>query len=267
MKYLDRSQVEKPKVLAEKGIELSDANKAAFLQNPQDYTVAVKAPQSKHDKKVFDIKPEVYGHQDVKKALTTIQNDICCFCECNYRVGGIGEVEHYRPKHGYMQDDSDLFHRPGYFWLGYEWTNLMYSCRNCNEEFKKNFFPLKDNTKRANPEISFSIEEEEPLLVNPYEEQHPEHHFGFVGGVEFGKTDEGKASVIRYGLDRPALNDDREEFLERFTLLEENYQIHKSDADGGLEQLNKLKTALARAIARGKYSLMLKCHFGDYIDE
>ena len=176
-------------------------------------------------------------------------------------------MEHFRPKMGYMQDDNDQFHRPGYFWLGYEWSNLMYSCKNCNADYKKNFFPLKDNAKRVNPEVSFSINDEEPLLVNPYEEQHPENHFGFVGGVEFGKTEEGKTSVIRYGLDRPALNDDREEFLERYISMKEDYLIHKNDADGGIEQLNKLKTKLSQALARGKYSLMLKCHFGEYIDE
>lgn len=266
MKYLDRSKVEEPKVLAEKGKELSDANKEAFLKNPQDYIAHVKAPQSRHGKNTFDIKPEVYGCQEVKEALDRIQNGMCCYCECYYETSGKGEVEHFRPKMGYQQDKDDLFHRPGYFWLGYEWNNLMYSCKNCNEDYKKNYFPLKDNTKRANPEKSFSINDETPLLVNPYEETEPEKHFGFDGGIEFGITEEGKKSVEYYGLDREALNEDRAEFLDKFVCLEEIYQSHKGQKDEE-EKLNKLKTKLAQALNRGKYTLMLRCHFKNYINE
>ncbi len=266
MKYLDRGKVEEPKVLAEKGKELTAANKDAFLKNPQGYIAHVKAPQSRHDKNTFDIKPEVYGSQEVKKALDNIQNGMCCYCESYYEASGKGEVEHFRPKMGYQQDKSDLFHRPGYFWLGYEWSNLMYSCKNCNENYKKNFFPLKDNSKRANPGTSFSIDNEEPLLVNPYEEKEPEKHFGFSGGIEFGITEEGKKSVEYYGLDRGPLNEERAEFLEKFTALEEIYQIHKGK-DDEQERLKVLQNALTKALERGKYSLMLRCHFKNYIDE
>ena len=96
MKDLDRSKVEEPKVLEEKGKELSDANKEAFLKNPQDYIAHVKAPQSRHGKNTFDIKPEVYGCQEVKEALDRIQNGMCCYCECYYETSGKGEVEHFR---------------------------------------------------------------------------------------------------------------------------------------------------------------------------
>ncbi len=265
MKYLDRSIVDEPKVLVENGKKLTAANKEAFLKNPQDYIAHVKAPQSKYGKK-FDIKPEVYGSQEVKDALNNIQKGMCCFCECYYEVGGRGEVEHFRPKMGYQQDKDDLFHRPGYFWLGYEWTNLMYSCKKCNEDYKKNYFPLKDNSKRANPEKSFSIEGEAPLLINPYEEKELEKHFGFDGGIEYGITEEGKKSVEYYGLDREPLNEDRAQFLELFIGMEEAYLSHKGQKDEE-EKLNKLKTNLAKALKRGRYTLMLRCHFKNYIDE
>lgn len=266
MKFLDRSKVDEPKVLAEKGRELTSVNKEAFLKNPQDYIVHVKAPQSKHDKKVFDIKSDVYGSQEVKEALNNIQKGMCCYCECYYEPGGRGEVEHFRPKMGYQQDENDLFHRPGYFWLGYEWSNLMYSCKNCNEDFKKNFFPLKDDAKRANSEVGFSIDEEEPLLINPYEEKHPENHFAFEDAIEYGITEEGRKSVEYYGLDRESLNNDRADFLELYTTLEEDYQLHKGKEDEQ-EKLERLKTKLAKALKRGRYTLMLKYHFGDYIEE
>lgn len=266
MKYLDRNKVGIPKILEEKGALLNSDNKEAFSISPHDYVVAVKAPQSKHDKKVFEIKPEIYGSQEVKEALDNIQKGMCCYCECYYEVSGKGEVEHFRPKMGYMQDKNDLFHRPGYFWLGYDWNNLMYSCKNCNEDYKKNYFPLKDNAKRANPVISYSIDEEEPLLVNPYEEKEPQKHFGFKDGIEFGITPEGKKSVEYYGLDRESLNEDRTEFLEKFISLEEIYKTHKGKEDEQ-EKLNNLKKGLSRALERGKYTLMLKYHFGKYIEE
>ena len=57
----------------------------------------------------------------------------------------------------------------GYWWLAYEWENLLIACKNCNESYKKTHFPLEDESKRAYNRND-SIQEEQPLLINPLEE-------------------------------------------------------------------------------------------------
>lgn len=66
------------------------------------------------------------------------------------------DVEHYRPKGGYLDPDGTLC-QPGYYWLAADWNNLFPSCIDCNREReqimvkgqakklgKANKFPLVD---------------------------------------------------------------------------------------------------------------------------
>jgi hypothetical protein len=63
----------------------------------------------------------------------------CAYCERFYKM----DVEHYRPK-GEVRDENNniveiqiagrLAPHPGYYWLGYEWSNLIPSCISCNRE-------------------------------------------------------------------------------------------------------------------------------------
>jgi hypothetical protein len=53
----------------------------------------------------------------------------------------------FRPKGGWVQNDGDALTQPGYYWLAYEWSNLLISCQLCNQEFKKNRFPLLNPTR------------------------------------------------------------------------------------------------------------------------
>ncbi len=77
------------------------------------------AQQGQHD---FD--NNVYGSTAVKNELSTIFNDKCAFCETNTHAGAFHDVEHFRFKNHY-------------YWLGYEWTNLLLSCQICNRIYKK----------------------------------------------------------------------------------------------------------------------------------
>ena len=77
------------------------------------------------------------------------QHDKCCFCESKVTHISYGDVKHYRPKAGYRQDPEEPLGRPGYYWLAYEWSNLMFCCQICNQRFKRNLFPLADPARRA----------------------------------------------------------------------------------------------------------------------
>ena len=75
-----------------------------------------------------------YRNRALKEALEAIF-ERCAYCETHYAVGGYLEVEHYRPKNFY-------------YWLAAEWSNLLPSCKRCNNG-KLAKFPLSDAARQA----------------------------------------------------------------------------------------------------------------------
>lgn len=70
-----------------------------------------------------------------KDQLLAESNNKCAYCETPTRVVTYGDVEHFRPK-------------SVYWWLAYSYENYLPSCGACNQEYKKDFFEIKDQTKR-----------------------------------------------------------------------------------------------------------------------
>lgn len=129
-------------------------NIPASLQN-------VSAPTSPDD-----ISSDMYGAQDVKTTLRDDQHGKCAYCE-RYFNGDYGAVEHYRPKKKYQEAEHEPM-KDGYYWLAYDWDNLLYSCSECNTSCKRCLFPLFDESKRDI--AGMNISREEPLLINPAKE-------------------------------------------------------------------------------------------------
>lgn len=196
-----------PKVLVDKGVPATTENCQLYLANVADYDAG---------KSKFKIEPTVYGDSSVKQQLMLEQKNKCCFCEADFTANGYGDVEHFRPKAGFTKTRAGKLIRPGYYWLGYNWDNLFFSCQICNQRFKKNYFPLEDETKRA-LNHTFDYLEESPLLVNPSVDN-PEDHITFNRHipVPMAKSKRGELSITSYGIDRPALNNVREAYLQNF---------------------------------------------------
>lgn len=91
----------------------------------------------------------VYAAPEVKQALCDDQHGKCAFCESLVRHVAYGDVEHFRPKAAYRADSGHPLRRPGYYWLAYDWSNLVFACELCNRRHKANLFPLADETRRA----------------------------------------------------------------------------------------------------------------------
>jgi uncharacterized protein (TIGR02646 family) len=73
---------------------------------------------------------------EVRERLVEIYHEKCAYCE---DIDAKPEVEHYRPKKEVSGEPA----HPGYYWLCYEWSNLLPSCRYCNTEGGKgNKFPI-----------------------------------------------------------------------------------------------------------------------------
>lgn len=117
----------------------------------------------------------LYRNDDVKRQLKLDQHNKCAYCE-RFLNGDYGAVEHYRPKGGYQQSLKDSLHQPGYYWLAYDWSNLLYSCDRCNTSYKRNLFPLADESKRNID--GEDISQEDPLIINSSVED-PGNHIEF----------------------------------------------------------------------------------------
>lgn len=244
MKYIDKLGIPIPAVLTIEGVVETTKNKAAYAVNP-NYK--------------FLFNSDIYGHNDVKTALKKIQKDTCCFCESKITEVAYGDIEHFRPKGAFQIAKGDPLQRPGYFWLAYDWGNLLFACQICNSSYKKNLFPLVDETKRAHSH-AFSINHEEPIIINPLMEE-PSMHIGFYQEIPYGKTQRGKETIQLLGLDRAGgLNEGR---LEKLAVMKtvENIAI----LAGNQAAYQTFKNSLIDRINYGEYTMMLKSNFGTHL--
>lgn len=171
-----------------------------------------------------------YGHATVREALSHDFNWKCAYCESRVWHVAAEDVDHYRPKGGFRSPAGKLT-RPGYYWLGAEWTNLFPSCPHCNRLStqsttagvmtvgKGNHFPLADEARRA---TSPGLENlEEPLLLHPNQIDVEDHlEFGeegvvrpaLIGGTESSRAE---ASIRIFGLHRISLCQERARHWQR----------------------------------------------------
>ena len=184
-----------PKILTTKGVQTSEQHKKDFDTG----------------KRKFDIDSSIYGHKEVKTALKKAQNNKCCFCEAHVTGVAHGDVEHFRPKGAWQQSDADKLSEVGYYWLAYDWDNLLFSCQICNQTYKKNYFPLETPAKRALNHYD-TIEDEKAMLLNPTLDD-PIEHLIFKKEFVEATTIRGKETIKRTGIDRSNLDELRRDLM------------------------------------------------------
>jgi hypothetical protein len=148
------------------------------LQTCKDSLKAIIQYKKKNTKTVAEISNYYYRGSDEDPKSTVYQlykvyNNKCAFCEQQHSKL---DVEHYRPK-GNIEEEKN---HTGYYWLCYEWTNLLMACKDCNRDWKTEHFPILgkrvfdnkihwDNTDRQYVEAEELKKIEFPLLLNPEE--------------------------------------------------------------------------------------------------
>jgi len=184
------------------------------------------------------VKPEVY-----KGVKYNIKSDVymsprgqfsgkCTYCESFIAADQPGDIDHFRPK-GRVTDsegnpiaittkDGEIPH-PGYYWLVYDWRNLLPSCIDCNRPSKG-----KSGGKRIGKWDQFPVAgfratrpteetQEDPLLINPVSEI-PENHLQLDETGVFSprnKSPKGQACIDVFGLNvREALVEGRKKAYE-----------------------------------------------------
>ncbi|WP_299525416.1 hypothetical protein [Winogradskyella sp.] len=184
-----------------------------------------------NNKKITDksnIKFTVYKNDKLKEHLKEIFNDKCAYCESKFTHVTPPDIEHFRPKAAINpftnQVDEDLIY-PGYYWLGADWDNLLWSCPLCNRKTKqmipdeveptavgkKNRFPVITNRIRNHHEL-VSAEEADRLLIDPCRENPADHLEFLLDGRVVAKLNDqnepslkGEASIPAYALNREQL--------------------------------------------------------------
>lgn len=178
--------------------------------------------------KTLPIDEDIYGHASVKNVLQQAQFDKCCYCEGRFRGLAAGDVEHFRPKAFSQQAQRSARLYPGYYWLAYNWNNLLFSCQTCNRSHKRNLFPLSNPSRRVQKR-THSTSREKPLLIDPSGPDDPRDHIRFYQEVPRGVTRRGQTTIELLKLDRSDLNDRRRELLVMLKRLADVVDVMASD--------------------------------------
>ena len=67
----------------------------------------------------------------LKEDLHKIFYGKCGYCETIIESPEKGVIDRYRPHNGVR--DKDGYNQDLYWWLTFEWDNLIYSCKECNQ--------------------------------------------------------------------------------------------------------------------------------------
>jgi len=208
---------------------LIDKGKRKRRAHCQNYTR--RQEQYCNGERTFDFDAKIYGHEQVKTALKEMQQGKCAFCESKVTHIAYGDVEHFRPKGGFRQQPEDPLGRPGYYWLAYDWNNLLFACQLCNQRFKKNLFPLEDPAKRARNHHEDHARER-PMLIDPARED-PDQAIGFRSEYAFGRDPIGRgaATIDVLRLNRIELSERRRDVLIRIHSLLEIVRVADHQID------------------------------------
>jgi hypothetical protein len=193
--------------------------------------------------------------------LKVVFNHKCAYCESDMEGEQSGHAEHYRPKAGvnYLKlgaknrmtakvaDETGVeIKHPGYFWLAYDWKNLVPSCEKCNTSGgKANQFPVAEEhvmLRKLTLEEADALNNqlipskkwpgffypkhdllnrlEQPQLLHPFDNERPEQHVrftmkGIIAPIQDEKTGQvstrGLHSITVYNLKRDGLERKRDE--------------------------------------------------------
>lgn len=171
----------------------------------------------------------------------------CAYCEAPIADYQHGDVDHFRPKAGVTDEDDrpvvlldpagntqldargHPVHHPGYYWLAYDWRNLVPSCTKCNQPAvisgrkvgKHSRFPVEGRHAQQPDEVA----KEKPLLIHPgsgQAEDDPELHLmvDTRTGLMGYQTERGRKCVEIFALNlRDQLVADRKRACNEVRLL------------------------------------------------
>ncbi len=131
--------------------------------------------------KKWDFNGKIWA--DLKDYLIVLFHGKCAYCDGKFDRNDWGDVEHYRPKRQVTDANGVAIDHPGYYWLAYQTSNLLPSCKLCNQgKGKANQFPIDPEEKRVRTPLE-DLKAETPLLLNAYV-HNPIDHLKYVARIK-----------------------------------------------------------------------------------
>jgi uncharacterized protein (TIGR02646 family) len=146
--------------------------------------------------------------QAVRPFLMDVFKRKCAYCESPLGISSDMVVENFRPKNGSrgLNKDYDPDH---YYWLVYEWENLLPACPLCNK-YKRDVFPVEDNSPRAPiGATGDELNQEKYLLIDPCYDNPAEHLLFDSSGAIQARSLRGEVTIEVLGLNRDQLVHER----------------------------------------------------------
>ena len=225
---------EVPPILLDRGVERTRQHEAEYDAG----------------QRMFDFQNAIYGDGTVRDILRIAQHGKCCYCESKFLSTSHGHVEHYRPKGEVKQAKGLPIQRPGYYWLAYDWDNLLMSCQVCNTR-KGVLFPLGNGDVRAR-DHHVNVDQEQPLLIHPVDDD-PRDHLRFRGDEPKPITPTGTRTVEVLDLRRHDLRESRRKRFKVLKVLKAGADLFRSsgppddaDAQAWVEEAEQLPGAAVR---------------------
>jgi hypothetical protein len=249
-------------------IDFQEPNNQAWT----DWKAQCHSAQQRHNEKIAlgqhpEVNARIYKGEDYNIKFTVYFNrdspfsGKCAFCESDVLANQPGDIEHYRPKAEVKDEDNKdvmvvidevLQRHPGYFWLAYDWTNLLPSCRDCNArtkaktkgEFigKGTLFPVRD----FRAVIPGQHAREVPMIINPVFVDPIDHIWIDNLGIVHAHTPEGKATIEILGLNKregliTARKDTYDQVKDKMKVYISSLQNEGSNLERLREQLDLIK--------------------------
>ena len=172
--------------------------------------------------------------KELKNYLHSAFHGKCGYCETKIVISERGNVDRYRPNNGVR--DKKNYYQDLYWWVTFEWDNLIYSCKECNQ-YKANYFPIKGT--RAKDEKD-DLKNEQRMLLNPYEDEPNQHSSYDNEGNIIPLTDKGNQTISLLRLDRTDLINRRQKSKTEVIEAVESIISGKSESKFAINYLKKI---------------------------
>jgi uncharacterized protein (TIGR02646 family) len=233
-------------------------------------------------KPMSDEFPTLWGNKEVRQALWDMQGGKCAYCERRRDVNRESDIDHFRPKAEVTQPPGAPTHK-GYWWLAYDWKNLLFSCRHCNQQYKLKQFPVPDEGKRVKSEAQ-PLQDERGYLIDPCsDDDDPESCFIYhvdpvlkeVHVVARPKDkwneERAKKTIEVLGLDRADLRQERSVFVKTLKMLVEKmyaarYLMKDDKVAEAADEIRK-ETHSSLPFAGFRRAYFRERELGDYISK
>lgn len=241
MIFLDRSKVPRPEIF-------DSPRLAAERERAREFFALERHSRSQRR---FDWDPTRLLRK-ADRGLLELSNEKCAYCESWIRPGGGFNLDHFRPKANAI-DMTGLASPEHYWWLAFEWSNLLPACQACNVA-KSRRFPIAGERAPVGA-TGAELQSEQAMLLDPCLDD-PSMHLVFDDtGLVGSSTERGQCTIEVLALNRePLVLARRDAVNQAKTILT---IALAGDLSSGMELLKRHLTGASPYLAAQRQALAL----------